>query len=81
MEQYMKRHRFDPLSLVFGAIFLLVAAAGAWNQSLRWDVGAWVLPAAALFLGLVLLVSTVRSGSKESGAETAEISAESGPEA
>lgn len=77
----MKRHGFDPLSFVFGAIFLLIAGAGAWNQSLRWDIGAWVLPAAALFLGIALLISTLRSGSQDSGVETAEISAESAPDA
>jgi len=81
MEQLMKRHGFDPLSFVFGAIFLLIAGAGAWNQSLRWDIGAWVLPAAALFLGIALLISTLRSGSQDSGVETAEISAESAPDA
>jgi len=77
----MKRHGFDPLSFVFGAIFLLIAGAGAWNQSLRWDIGAWVLPGAALFLGIALLISTLRSGSQDSGVETAEISAESAPDA
>jgi hypothetical protein len=76
----MKSHSFDPLSFVFGLILLLVAGAGVWNQSFRWDVGAWVLPAAALFLGLALLVSTLRSGSKASGIEAAETPAEAPPE-
>ena len=77
----MKRHRFDPLSLVFGIIFLLIAGAAVWNQSFRWDINAWVLPAAVLFLGIALLASTLRSGSQDSGVETAEISAESTPDA
>ena len=76
----MKRHRFDPLSLVFGLIFLLVAGTAVWNQSFRWDVNAWVLPAAVLFLGIALLASTLRSGSRASGADSNEISAESTPE-
>ena len=65
----MKSHSFDPLSFVFGLILLLLAGAGAWNQSFRWDIGAWVLPAAVLFLGLALLVSTLRSGSQGSGVD------------
>ena len=76
----MKRHRFDPLSLVFGVVFLLVAGAAAWNQSFRWDINAWVLPAAVLFLGIALLASTLRSGSQDSGVDTADISSESTPE-
>ena len=76
----MKRHRFDPLSLVFGIIFLLIAGAAVWNQSFRWDINAWVLPAAVLFLGIALLASTLRSGSQDSGVDTADISAESTPE-
>ena len=76
----MKRHRFDPLSFVFGLIFLLVAGAAAWNQSFRWDINAWVLPAAALFLGIALLASTLRSGSQDSGVDTDEISSVSTPE-
>lgn len=76
----MKRHRFDPLSLVFGVIFLLVAGAAMWNQSFRWDINAWVLPAAVLLLGIALLASTLRSGSQASGADSNEVSAESTPE-
>ena len=59
----MKSHRFDLLSFVFGALFLLVAAAAVWDPSLRWDLGAWLVPAAVLTLGIGLLVSTLRSGS------------------
>ena len=72
----MKSHSFDPLSFVFGVILLLIAGAGAWNQSFRWDIGAWVLPAAVLFVGLALLVSTLRSSSKRSDIETAEMPSE-----
>jgi hypothetical protein len=76
----MKRHRFDPLSLVFGIIFLLVAGAAAWNQSFRWDINVWVLPAAVLLLGIALLASTLRPGSQDSGVDEARISSESAPE-
>ena len=76
----MKRHRFDPLSLVFGVIFLLVAGAAAWYQSFRWDINAWVLPAAVLFLGIALLASTLRSGSQRSVNDVADTPSETTPE-
>jgi len=76
----MKRHRFDPLSFVFGVIFLLVAGAAMWNQSFRWDLNAWVLPAASLFLGIALLASTLRSGSLDSGVDEVHIGSSSTPE-
>ena len=76
----MKRHRFDPFSFVFGLIFLLIAGAGVWNQNFRWDLNAWVLPAAALFLGIALLASTLRFGSQDSGVDAADISSGSTPE-
>ncbi len=76
----MKRHRFDPLSFVFGVIFVLVSAAAMWNQSLRWDLNAWVLPAAALFLGIALLASTLRSGSQDSRVDEAQIGSSSTPD-
>lgn len=59
----MKSHRFDPLSFVFGVVFLLVAGAAIWDASFRWDVGAWIVPAAVLTLGIGLLASTLRSSS------------------
>ncbi len=57
----MKRHSFDPLSFVFGAIFVLLAASAAWDRSYNWDVAAWVIPAGVLVLGIGLLASTLRS--------------------
>ncbi|MCL1593399.1 MAG: hypothetical protein M3132_03490 [Actinomycetia bacterium] len=57
----MKRHSFDPLSFVFGVIFILIAASAAWNPSYDWDVAAWVIPAGVLVLGIGLLASTLRS--------------------
>lgn len=70
----MKRHRFDPLSFVFGVIFLLIAGAAAWNQSFRWDINAWLLPAAVLFLGIALLASTLRSSTQTPGVDEDKIS-------
>ena len=57
----MKRHNFDPLSFVFGVIFILIAGSAAWNRSYDWDVAAWVIPAGVLVLGIGLLASTLRS--------------------
>ena len=76
----MKRHGFDPLSFVFGALLVLVAGAAFWNQSFRWEINAWMLPAAALFLGIALLISTLRSGAQDSGADAERIASESTPE-
>ena len=76
----MKRHRFDILSFVFGVIFLLVAGAAFWGENVRWDINAWVLPAAALFLGIALLATTLRSGSQDSGVQNGDISPDSTPD-
>jgi hypothetical protein len=76
----MKRHRFDPLSFVFGVIFLVIAGAAAWNQSFRWDINAWVLPAAVLLLGIALLASTLRSSSQDSGVQDGDMRPDSTPE-
>ena len=66
----MKRHTFDPLSFVFGVILLLIAAAAAWDQSLRWDLNSWVVPTAALVLGIGLLASALRSTGRKPGVGT-----------
>ena len=57
----MKQHRFDPLSFVFGIVFLAMAGAAVWSDELNWDIGAWLLPAAVLVLGIGLLASALRS--------------------
>lgn len=74
----MKSHGFDTLSFVFGIVFLAIAGSAVWNPSLRWDLGAWLIPAAVFALGVGLLVSTLRS--QDSGADTARISSDSTPE-
>ena len=57
----MKRHAFDPLSFVFGVVFLLMAGAAAFRADIDWNVGVWVLPAAVLVVGIGLLVSSLRA--------------------
>ena len=57
----MKPHRFDPISLVFGVVFLLAAGSAVWYREVDWDLGLWVVPVAVLVLGVGLLTSAVRS--------------------
>jgi len=58
----VRRHRFDPLSFVFGVLFLgaaIVLSLGTYNvqgQTLTW-IGAGLM----LFVGFVLMVGS-RSG-------------------
>jgi hypothetical protein len=59
----MKQHRFDPLSFVFGILFLTMASAAVWNDRIDWDLGVWLLPAAALFLGIGIVASSLRGSS------------------
>lgn len=56
----MKRHSFDPLSFVFGIMFLAMAAAAAWKDELSWSIDEWILPAAVLMAGVGLLASAIR---------------------
>ncbi len=57
----MKTHRFDIISFVFGTIFLVFTVSAVWNVDLNFSLAVWVLPAAALILGIGLLVATLRS--------------------
>jgi len=56
----MKQHRFDPVSLVFGMVFLMMSAAAVWNDQVDWNIGVWLLPGAVLILGIGLLASALR---------------------
>ncbi len=57
----MKSHRFDPLSFVFGLVFVGMAAAAVWSDQIDWHIGAWFFPAAVLVLGIGLLASALRN--------------------
>ena len=65
----MKHHAFDPLSFVFGVVFLLMAGAAAFRADIDWNVGVWVLPAAVLVVGIGLLVSSLRASVRDGSAE------------
>jgi len=56
----VERHDFDPISLLFGALFsvlglLLIAGVG-----IQVVVGSWVAPVAAILIGIVLLIAAPR---------------------
>jgi len=67
----MKKHAFDPLSFVFGIIFLMIAAASLFTTDLDYRLSDWVLPASVLVLGIGLLAASFR-GVKSNGQETTE---------
>lgn len=60
----MKPHRFDPLSFVFGIVFVLMALAASFRDQIDWNLGVWLFPAAVLVLGIGLLASGIR-GTRE----------------
>jgi hypothetical protein len=61
----MSRHPFDALSAFFGFVFTAAAVVVliAGRAALDWDT-RWVWPTAALALGVILLLSGLRSGSR-----------------
>ena len=55
----MKKHKFDPLSFVFGILFLGFGLPLLLSDSDLSGLNAtWVFPAFLVFAGVVLLVST-----------------------
>ena len=50
----MKRHRFDTLSFIFGALFLLVGLLVLAGDATRM-LSAWLAPAVIIGLGMLLL--------------------------
>jgi hypothetical protein len=71
----VERHKFDPLSLLFGALFaavglLLIAGAG-----MQLVTGSWIAPAAAIIFGIVLLIAAPRAARPDAG-ETSDVEAE-----
>lgn len=55
----MKQHRFDPLSFIFGVVFIVIASVfAAGGRTI--DLDAWVIPASILVLGVGLLLVSIR---------------------
>jgi hypothetical protein len=77
----MKRHRFDPFSFLFGAVFLTVgltvATGGSGVDAVR-PFRAW--PAAVILTGLVLVLWTVSRVVRSGAGEVAEPVAEGVPD-
>lgn len=62
----MQRHRFDPLSFIFGLLFVAVAGVALLGGDLIViDDLAWIAPAVLVVAGAVLLLSTARRGGSE----------------
>jgi hypothetical protein len=61
----MTRHRFDPLSFIFGALFVIVAAVGLIDRELLTVADLrWIAPGLLVAAGALLLVlSGRRTGS------------------
>jgi hypothetical protein len=57
----MKRHPFDPISFVSGALFLALGLLVFAGEAARVLSGTWLAPAAIIALGLLLLVAGWRS--------------------
>ncbi|WP_027341728.1 hypothetical protein [Hamadaea tsunoensis] len=68
----MKKHPLDVVSLVFGLIFLLIAAGWVADHSLRIDLppAGWIVAVGLIVVGLLGIVSVVRGagGPKEPAA-------------
>jgi hypothetical protein len=61
----MKRHRFDPISFVFGALFVALAAAVAlpgdpWEYLYDGFTLGWVWPVLIIAIGVALLADGLR---------------------
>jgi hypothetical protein len=70
----MKKHTFDPLSFVAGAIFLMISAAAVLNTDLDYELSGWVLPASVLVLGVGLLAASLRGmKSEDLGPQTSDL--------
>jgi hypothetical protein len=63
----MKRHRTDGTSLVFGVVFLLVAAWGLLGRTVHIGLGtlAWAIAVALILIGGVGLLGALRGRDAE----------------
>ncbi len=68
-----ERHPLDPISLVFGLVFVVLALAGLSNLLVRTDllVVQWLVPAALIVLGVALLLGGLRRADSDAQAPTA----------
>ena len=67
----MKKHTFDPLSFIAGAILLVIAGGSLVNTNLDYRLEEWVLPASVLVLGIGLLAASIRGlTARDNGPQT-----------
>ena len=66
----MTRHAFDAVSFAFGALFL-IAGVMLLSGKPNTDALEWVGPAAAIGLGVVILIATVPRRRADTGDEAA----------
>lgn len=66
----MTRHRFDPLSFVFGATFVVIAAIGLIDRALLSPTDLrWIAPGALVVVGALLLALSARHGAARADAD------------
>lgn len=58
----MYRHRFDTISFIFGALFMVLAFIAPAREWLPDEFGRWIVPGAVLVLGIGLAVSAIATG-------------------
>ncbi len=73
----MKKHTFDPLSFIAGAIFLVIAAGSIFSTDIDYRLSEWVLPASVMVLGVGLLAASFRGMRKgDDGSRKSEVGSE-----
>jgi len=63
----MYRHRFDPISFIFGLMFVGLAFIAPAREWFPTEFGRWIVPGAVLLLGIGLAVSAVASRRPDEG--------------
>ncbi len=64
----MKKHSFDPLSLIFGLLFILGGLPLLISESgLEFFDGRWVFPAFLVLAGVIVLATAQFSGRDDAG--------------
>lgn len=63
----MYRHRFDPISFIFGLLFVGLAFIAPAREWLPDNFGRWIVPGAVLLLGVGLAVSAIASTRSDEG--------------
>lgn len=63
----MHRHRFDPISFIFGLLLVGLAFIAPVWESFPDNFGRWIVPGAVLILGVGLAVSAIASARPDEG--------------